>query len=562
MKKESINVAIMKGGMQSSWKEVKSTSVSNSSIQITAPPPSPGIIVDRKVLFKVGFQIVFTGADQGAPIIAIGSTDGLRAYPLSEVISTLTVTLNNTQVSVNMNDTIDALLRYNTGFDERQFNLSLTPSMLDQFQNYPDYLTLGSNRHPLALWGENNSEQSRGAYPLSVESISNTSATVLATVVEPLFLSPFMWGRRMSSGFIGLQTFDMNCTFDGNKLSRVWSHSANPGAPVFSADPAVTVLTNGASLLFNYITPQQLTPIPRSVVYPYYIVDRYPIDLTSALAPGASTVQSSQNIQLHSIPRRMYIFARRNNSTRSYLTCDTYAEIKSLSVNWNNYSGLLSGATQFDLYKMSADNGVCIPFAAWHQADYNSGADGLLTRTGGYIGSVVCIEFGKDIALPDLEAPGLLGTYQLQFQADIKNPSYSDSINYTLYTVIVSEGSFTIMDNRSVAQIGVISKEDVLEAKSNPFIDWDDSRGLYGGDFFGSVGDFFKNLPGNVMKGVEAVAPVVKKGVEIAKDFAPLLPLVGLGKKHAKKRGRGVVGGRMMKRHELKQRMEDSDMSD
>ena len=37
----------------------------------------------------------------------------------------------------------------------------------------------------------------------------------------------------------------------------------------------------------------------------------------------------------------------------------------------------------------------------------------------GTIGSVLCLEFAKDIGLMDLECPGLNSTYQLQFDLTV-----------------------------------------------------------------------------------------------------------------------------------------------
>lgn len=561
---EQRRYAILKGGMVSTWKPVSSTSFSSSSVQITAPPPSPMIIVDRKVLFCLPMNIQFAGVvtPPNTVLLEIGVNDGPRQFPASSIMQTITVTINNTQVSINMNDVILSLLRYYTGTDERQYDLSLSPSMPDQYQSYGDWTVYGSGRNPLAMYGENSAEMTRGGFPMVVNSNTNVAANVDLTVVEPLFLSPFLFKHFMSSGFIGVQTMDFNITFDPN-LSRVWSHATVAGGntingPGSNPNNPLTVTMGNASqgnprMLFNYITPQQLMPVPRSVVYPYFIVDRYPTDLTSSVAQGANFTVNSQNIQLHSIPNRIYVFARRNNNTRTFLTSDTYAYLTNINVNWNNNSGLLSSASAFDLYRLSVDNGCNLGWPQWSK----------------HVGSVLALEFGKDIALPDLECPGQLGTFQLQLNASFTNVSSDPSnIFYTLYIVVVSEGTFTIMENRSVAQIGVMSKEDVLHARSMPFVDYDMVQKYYGGDFFGSIGDFLnrvysgvKSVASDVASGAERAIDIASKAAPVVKELAPLLPMLGHG--HS---GGNVVGGRrrlrrggaMMSRKELKERA-DSD---
>lgn len=578
--------AILKGGMQSSWKPVSSTSYSASNVQFTAPPPNPGVIVDRKVTFTLPMQINFSATanvGSGVPVIDIGGHDALRAFPISENVQNIAVTLNNTIVGINMNDVNNALLRYETPTDERQFDYSMSPSMLDQFQNYID--GYGTNRNPLSQYGDVDNEMARGGFPLEVVSnanMSGTGATGAAVVkvapTEPIFLSPFMFGHHCSSGFIGLQTMDFNITLASN-INRVWSHATYP-AVTFNT-PVVNIGQGyGIPVLnFNYITPQQLMTIPKSVVYPYYEVQRYITALPSMAAGAAPSLQTSNQIILKSVPKRMYIYARTSNATRTHLTTDTFLEITGLSIQWNNYTGLLSAATEPSIYQMCVDNGCEISWSQWHQQPVSSGSTQLVYPYGnaaatyssngsgvfgGYVGSVVCVEFGKDIALPDLEAPGILGQYSLQVNATIGNPNLSNSCSPELYIVTVSEGSFTIVENRAVAQIGVISKEDILNAKSNPFIDYSAARGVYGGgDFFGSVGDWFKGAYNTVKGAVEKAAPVVRDVASVAAKVAPLLAGVGAtsgGRRHRRKKmdmeeGGVVVGGKTMSRAALKKRL-------
>ena len=59
------------------------------------------------------------------------------------------------------------------------------------------------------------------------------------------------------------------------------------------------------------------------VTYPYYNVERYPTTGTSILA-GASQTINSANIQLNSVPHRMYILARKQNSDVTLNDTDTF----------------------------------------------------------------------------------------------------------------------------------------------------------------------------------------------------------------------------------------------
>ncbi len=159
-------------------------------------------------------------------------------------------------------------------------------------------------------------------------------------------------------------------------------------------------------LLFRYSTPNELQAIPQSLTYPYYVVDRYPYDFGATIAAGASSTLVSNNIQLKSIPERIYVVARNNNTTMladPYHT-DTFMAITGIRVNWNNYSGLLSNATQADLYRMSQKAGCSLSWQQWSGLGmYVSGSN--TTQLAGP-GSVLCICMGDDIGLSDTEAPG------------------------------------------------------------------------------------------------------------------------------------------------------------
>jgi hypothetical protein len=108
----------------------------------------------------------------------------------------------------------------------------------------------------------------------------------------------------------------------------------------------------------------------------------------------------------------------------------------------------------------------------------------------GTTGSVLAVEFSTDLGLPSDMSPAYQGQFQLQVNAQFKNTS-SLPINATLYIIIVSAGSFTIPGlNSATRQLGIITKQDILLAKSKPGITYDQIReSLYGGE-----GNFFNNL--------------------------------------------------------------------
>ncbi len=524
--------AILDGPQQNSWKPVISTSYSNSSVQFSAPPPSPNIIVDRQVKVQMQLDIDIKGADQGSKLVQIGVHDALRAFPLSSVIDTLAVTINNSSISINMSDVISSLLRYHVSEKMREFDFSTAPSMLDQYMAYSE--GVGSVRNPLGTYDDSSSgaDIPRGAFPgldQKTDVDSNTEYKKSFIVTEPLFLSPFLFGGQEHRGFFGVQTLDFNFTMSGD-LSRVWSHSSSGNAL-----DTISVTISNPKLLFNYLTPNALMPIPKSIVYPYYTVQRYPTNLSGDVAAGDTFTIPSANIQLNSVPRRIYVYARRTNSDQDYTTTDVFAGITSISLNWNNTSGLFSGATEEDLYRMSVNNGCNISWSQWKN----------------HVGSVLCIEMGKDIGLHSgVEAPGSLGTYMLQLTMNGVNLNSLEAIPYTLYVVTISEGVFVIEENRSISEIGVVSKKDVMNSLAMPFVTYKSLMQPEGGSWWSGISDFFTESVPAAAKAVYSTAkdalPYIKEGIKVGKDvYDTVKPLMALaaGMPKRKRRGGVSVGG-------------------
>ena len=471
---EKVHYGILRSGNRHTYKTFVSTSYSNSSAVFSAPPPNQKIILDRLIYLKQPVTIAFTGtaADQS---LLLSGYDAFRAYPLSSCIETLEVDINDVTLSINMADVIKPLLQYHNNCRKLGERLqSMTPTQMDQSQTY-DQLA-NSNRNPLNSYvdGVDGAYMGRGAFPMTVSSNGAASASITATLTEPLMISPLMFGMNDNQdGFVGVQTF--TCTVNWkNDLSYMWSHSDAGGGTLTD----ITVTLGQPSLLFHYITPPITMNISPMNQYPLLIIDRYPTDANAAVAAGGSTTLSSSNINLNSIPRMMYIFARKRNSDLTFTDTDSYFGIDSISVNWNNNAGLLSEASKQRLYQISVKNGVNMNWMQWSAEPSHYLGNGVDNSIGG-TGSILALEFGTDIGLRDDEAPGLLGNYQLQLDLEVTNRS-PDSITPTLYIITHSEGVFTIDNARSFKQIGILTKDDILTAEPMATINYSDLKYMSG----------------------------------------------------------------------------------
>jgi len=522
---------ILKGGSRVTYKSINSTSYSDSTFSFTAPPPNPSIIVDRKLALRAPVRVSFTGtAPPGQNLLQTGF-DAPRANCLSSVMNSLDVTLNNTSTSINTSDIIHPLSRYNTGALVRDGELSIGPQMQDQYQLYTS--GTGTVRNPLGGYGDVYPEIPRGAFPYTLVTNTNTTAVIEFTPSEFLYISPFAWGKEDRAGFIGLQTMDF--TFNWGDLSRIWSHATNSGSTIatitatFHAQP---------SLLFKYITPSVVSPLPQVSIYPYYKVQRYPTTPGSTLAPNTTTTLRTQNIQLQSIPHRMYLCARVRKADRVYTTTDTYCRIDGISLNWNNNAGLLASASIQDLFRLSKKNGLNYSYPQWvGTTDVWAGGTNSVYGT---IGSVLCLVPSIDFALLPDECPGLLGTFQVQADLTITNVNQTDTITPELMLITIEEGTWTIMNNQCISVIGAVSRQDVVNSANRPMVDYEDIKDAYGGNFWSGLKRFGEKIWEGIKWIGKKIAPVAKA---VAPVIAPMLPaLFGLGKK-----GGSIVGGRKRK---------------
>ncbi len=577
--------AILKSGSQTTWKQYTTTSVSASSIQFSCPPPSGGIFVDRKQYFYLPIRLTMNGTSTATGQTLLNANqDAPRSYPISSSIDTMQATINNQSVSVNVADIVHALLHYNTDAKLKNHDYSMTPSCPDQSQNYSDLI--GSIRSPLQGYGDSNDESvmSRGGFaywevvsnPTSTGAAQVLTAVVDLAVCEPLFLlSPYFWGCNNGSAFFNVTTMDFNITFLGQAANRVWSHDTSLGAlPITSSSIVFNNFTNPAFsfsqvglgavplMLFQYVTPQETQVLSpnMSITYPYFDVPRYPTDYGASVAPNASVQMNSNNIQLSSIPRRLYIYARMRNQDlySSPTNTDTFFQINNINIQFQNKTGLLSNASMDQLYEMSVKNHCNMTFTQWSGGPvYQAGS---LTAQVGTIGSVLCVEFATDIGLEALEAPGKLGQYMLQVQVQATNVNQTVSINPTLYLVPVLEGTFTIEGlGRASTNVGVISSTDILDAQSRPFLNYKDVENVNGGDFLSGLRDFGRSI----LSGLKTAHDFIKENKLLSKglSFIPH-PLGQVGSKAADALGYGydggegvMVGGRNMTRTELRKRL-------
>lgn len=519
---EKKDYVILQNGSNVDYKIFTTNSASNSSAQFTCNPPNNKTIVDRLVWMSIDVEIEFAGTVGAGPNLLVDGCDSFRCFPLSNIITTMQATINNTSVSINLNDVLHGMYRFNNDIFDKDLLFSMTPSYPDQSQQYSQLF--GSVRNPLGSYSNSVDGISvpRGGFQVggpanAVFENTPTSAKIITRFVEPLLLSPFTYTKWSSEGFINIQTMSFNFTFDTNLYARIWSHDNVNNPFTLTAGYPVVTLSN-PRLMFKYITPLSTSPVPmyKNIEYDYFSIERYPTDVPG-VSNGAYVSVSSNNIQLNVIPSKIYLYCRRTNSQLNANFPDTFLPINSISVNFGNRSGLLASASAHQLYQLSRANGLNMSYSEWSGGLLNTNINAVESAYGP--GSIICLCPPCDFGLDSIQAPGLLENTQLQINVSVTNTTGSDlsSGDYQLYIVTVSTGIFNINESQTLTQLGVFNRMDILDAKQDKQIDYYDLKDPMGGSFFSKLKTALKKVAPYVKKAL----PVVKQGLEYAKKYSP-----------------------------------------
>ena len=379
----------------------------------------------------------------------------------------------------------------------------------------------------------------RGAFPIKVMSIRNHTQTTIgsafsvadkdviyvalrAEVIEPIIgLSPFTYGNNQfnKAGLVGVNS--MNFVFNvDSTLSRLMcsaiptnnaatrlnfkklsaGHHTNSGIT-----SATTDLFKTAQLLVNFLSSQPTDLIPARNVVPYVDLPRFITPQSSEIASVSLVIASpatdglglvstkqtfiSQGIQLNQLPDYFIIALRSRNTTGNKLFNNNTSEaqdfaphflpITSISVNLNNTSGLLSSATQADLYRISRNNHSKQTWDAFRgkgrvyacATPASDIASATLTTTGhlGFAevattGSILVLNPAYDLSIPDYLSSGSLGAYNFQFSVTCENyNSYASTPE--IVVICANSGVFSTIAGSSNIYTGILTKSMVLDSK-------------------------------------------------------------------------------------------------
>ena len=469
----------------------------------------------------------------GVPLLSPGVDIALAAFPSHQCVAQMTATINDATVTVNTQDVLNYVLRLqDIGKNRKQ---RTCPTMLDRYaveQNasqFPNSPLAGygsrfsSDEAPngaFSQWWFTDSAGVPLAGGVPVTVLLQTSYTVYLRwqTTEKLLLPPFIFGdsHELSTGLFGVQNFQvqMNMTPTPSRAIR-YAATLAPGAgksvdgTTISAITQPIWVTSGIgsyapypvqpALSVQFLTPALDVPLPPKSIVPYMEFPRYITTGIPAIASTLNTVQTSRGTQsgstqiqsntitLPNIPDLLLMYLKPATAgattfssapstgvgtTWSSFIGDFTLPIEAVSINFDNFSGLLANHTSYQLYKMSVNNGLEMDYSEWSgesrqaagatQAAALTDTDVLVSTTGGPL----VLRPGRDFALQAGQAPGLVGNFTLQVNLTVGN-QFSQAIaaaGVNLYIVPISSGFFETIKGSSRIIKGVLTEQDILSA--------------------------------------------------------------------------------------------------
>jgi len=555
---DAVRYAVIKGGSNmtcAQYNAIGSGGASGftSNINFNISVPSQETIVSRQALIKttLNYRISGTAVAANNNIFRYGDVDAFGPFPFHQMVNSSQWTINNNTISQNTRDILAVLCRIHDKRFLHRYN-GMTPTMFD---SYGDYATIpqGALNHPNGGFNRlslDNDLSPRGTLPISLTAGNNCTAgglavgagpmdcTISVQVTEPVMVSPFIFAGDEGQGIYGIQNLNAVYNLDSTANTAIRLSADATSIAAFPNGRTVTFLgAQEPQLLLQFLTPHPSDLMPSRNVVPYYELPRFVSSSGTTVATGVKHVFNSSSLQLNQIPDKIYICVSKDVSTRANTDADAFLAINSITMNWNNSAGLLSSATQQDLWRMSVENGINMSWVEFSGSAGGGSASPVQTS-----GSVLCLEFGKDIELKDdYYAPGSLGNFQLQFTVTATNTSAVDATQLQLLTIVQNSGVFSIERGVSSSYLGILTKSDVLEASRGVPIAYSDALRMVGG---GVVGDFFKSVASKLG---DAGKDIVKELAPVAKELAigAIKKKAGLGMSGAGKRDMGALEDRM-----------------
>jgi hypothetical protein len=549
-----------------------SSSLSDSNFVVNIIPSSLNTVLSRKMYIKVTFIVpIVTSAGtlienlyKDIPTLFIP-----RANPVSSVTSSLQLQLGTTVITQTINRYVDVLTRQYLDPENYNANLSTSPSQPDAYGKIASG-TLAENetfkyKNPFGQFKDivGNGTINRGSFPFTVVPVSTNNWNLVYEFCEPIYLSPLLYDKIYDEAKGLTQVTQYVLTYNLSNLSRAFLFADGTlTSPLFTATVTkANIKIDKAEALCSFANLPDILPLPTTIVYNYNALLWNSAIQSSAAADATVFNATVQTFVLNSIPSKILIWAKRSNGdlfgSDGHKYMDSYAYITKLSATIDNTSGIFASYTPFQLYSiLGAANGYKGSWKEWSEIT----------------GSIITIDFNKNLGLSSNQAPGLTGQFSIQFSVDFKN-LYKNAAgtagvasSFELDYLVIYGNTMTIQNSNIQLSSGPLAPLDVISSESSGQSHMDHGR-LYGGSFWGDVFEGAKRIP-SFVSNLLSKSDKILKNIPALKQYAPQLEQIK-GYANAAESVKdafegsgggvtagGVTGGKKMSKKQIKRQME------
>lgn len=466
----------------------QASTASSSGITVNCVIPSL-----ETVLYPVAFLVAnATITCQNSAVGAnnyplnLGASETWNSFPLQSDMVNMNFTFNSAQVGYEMSEVLPLLKKTIPKATRAKYS-SVCPTSPDVFFNYSN--AVGTMYDPFALVGKTLDEYNRAGWsPDSITVTQNTqnaapnvgalqTAILNVKFVEPILLDPFSLSVDESNGGLNnLSTFRMISQFIGkDNMKMIQSSSANFKITNVAFDASST------GLQLFYLTPHASQQFKRTSVH------RIPSIVRSATALQTPVVGRTDSIdvtavQLGVMPKKIMIGLRKLRNSQTSNDPDVWLPISSVNLTLANRGGLLSSATQQELYAMSVEAGL--QETSWTQfcgKGYGALAGTTLTVTP-MAGSPVILDVAKHLSCESYYAPGSIGAFNFYGKISYTPTAISATAgSYEAVVLFISDALLINSMGGSTVQYQLIDKETVLKTQNEAPSHADPDKIVYGG---------------------------------------------------------------------------------
>jgi len=502
--------------------------------------------MSRCIQVKFPLQLVYAATTTGTHNIPIAGYDSLRNLADMRIQLNTNISINGQSLpSQQVFDCLPDLLAHY----KRDYRRNHPLGAIDPCQYLVD--SIGSVNDPLGDYADTESFEGgskRGSYAITGITRATDAGTVQLDLIGWLYVPELIGFEQNDLGFLRVRNFDVNMTLDLNE-KKVCSSAILAGKP---RDSVTVTITSSPTILCKFTTvPKSMLPVgPLS--YNHLRIERFPTAY-GALAINTSATITGNNIQLPAVPRYVWLFVRESDANKQKYDTDTFCQISKVNINFNGMVGIVSSASEFDLWNMSKDTGLIDSWEQFH------GLSNKAFTTVGTVGSLVGLTFGKHIALGSGVDVGQAGAFNFNVEVTCKNinqdATYGPLTNATLYVVIGYDQTLVIDEGGLISLETPLARGHEGDMVAVPYHNGFDSP-MVGG----SVRSFFKKVLGFVrdnklvsrvskaispfLNAIPGVGPAISN---VASTVGNLAEKVGYGGK--------VIAGSVMSQAEMRKQL-------